>query len=119
MASQPLVASFYVDYLSHPLSSEHLLVCYQQITRQIAHAPLSAKDAAFSFQHQSQAMIELLGQHQTLAVPQTKERPAPPAGYFGLGIERHWILLMAYDEEECVFYVLSEDIVRPNGDTYP
>ncbi|KAF8934883.1 hypothetical protein BGZ47_010145 [Haplosporangium gracile] len=77
MTSQPLVASFYVDYLSHPLSSEHLLVCYQQITRQIAHAPLSAKDAATSFQHQSQTMIEVLGQHQTLAVPQTKERPAP------------------------------------------
>ncbi|KAG0044931.1 hypothetical protein BGZ89_005846, partial [Linnemannia elongata] len=77
MTSQPLVASFYVDYLSHPLSSEHLLVCYQQITRQIAHAPLSAKDAAISFQHQSQAMIELLGQYQTLAIPQTKERPAP------------------------------------------
>lgn len=77
MTSQPLVASFYVDYLSHPLSSEHLLVCYQQITRQIAHAPLSAKDAAISFQHQSQAMIELLGQHQTLAIPQTKERVAP------------------------------------------
>ncbi|KAF9920651.1 hypothetical protein FBU30_009490, partial [Linnemannia zychae] len=77
MTSQPLVASFYVDYLSHPLSSEHLLVCYQQITRQIAHAPVSAKDAAISFQHQSQAMIELLGQYQTLALPQTKERPAP------------------------------------------
>ncbi|KAF9133231.1 hypothetical protein BGW39_010248 [Mortierella sp. 14UC] len=79
MTSQPLVASFYVDYLSHPLSSEHLLVCYQQITRQIGYAPLSAKDAAISFQHQSQAMIELLGQHQTLAIPQTKERPAPVA----------------------------------------
>ncbi|KAF8932514.1 hypothetical protein BGZ52_010014 [Haplosporangium bisporale] len=75
MTSQPLVASVCVDYLSHPLSAQHLLVCYQQITRQIAHAPLSAKDAATSFQHQSQTLLELLGQHQNLAIP--KERPAP------------------------------------------
>ncbi|KAG0000283.1 hypothetical protein BGZ79_006103 [Entomortierella chlamydospora] len=77
MTSQPLVASVCVDYLSHPLSAEHLLVCYQQITRQIAHAPQSAKDAAKSFQHQSQTLLELLGQHQNLAIPSTKERPAP------------------------------------------
>ncbi|KAF9273069.1 hypothetical protein BGZ68_001812 [Mortierella alpina] len=80
MTRQPLVASVCVDYLSHPLSPEHLLVCYQQITRQIAHAPQSAKDAATSLQHQSQALLELLGpqhQHQNLAVPKTKERPAP------------------------------------------
>ncbi|KAG0197682.1 hypothetical protein BGX28_008804 [Mortierella sp. GBA30] len=75
-----MVASVCVDYLSHPLSAEHLLVCYQQITRQIAHAPQSAKDAAISFQHQSQALLELLGpqhQHQNLAIPKAKERPAP------------------------------------------
>ncbi|KAF8978274.1 hypothetical protein BGZ46_006641 [Entomortierella lignicola] len=77
MTSQPLVASVCVDYLSHPLSAEHLLVCYQQITRQIAHAPHSAKDAATSFQHQSQTLLELLSQHQNLAIPYTKERPAP------------------------------------------
>ncbi|KAF9936972.1 hypothetical protein BGZ67_001839 [Mortierella alpina] len=80
MTRQPLVASVCVDYLSHPLSPEHLLVCYQQITRQIAHAPQSAKDAATSLQHQSQALLELLSpqhQHQNLAVPKTKERPAP------------------------------------------
>ncbi|CAO3564349.1 unnamed protein product [Mortierella alpina] len=80
MTRQPLVASVCVDYLSHPLSPEHLLVCYQQITRQIAHAPQSARDAATSLQHQSQALLELLGpqhQHQNLAVPKTKERPAP------------------------------------------
>ncbi|KAG0027209.1 hypothetical protein BGZ81_005799 [Podila clonocystis] len=75
MTSQPLMASVCVDYLSHPLSAQHLLVCYQQITRQIAHAPLSAKDAATSFQHQSQTLLELLGQHQNLDIP--KERPAP------------------------------------------
>ncbi|KAI1312651.1 hypothetical protein EDD11_002888 [Mortierella claussenii] len=56
MTSQPLVAS---------------------ITRQIAHAPQSAKDAAISFQHQSQTLLELLGQHQNLAIPSLKERPAP------------------------------------------
>ncbi|KAF9945549.1 hypothetical protein BGZ70_003744, partial [Mortierella alpina] len=80
MTRQPLGASVCVDYLSHPLSPEHLLVCYQQITRQIAHAPQSAKDAATSLQRQSQALLELLGpqhQHQNLAVPKTKERPAP------------------------------------------
>ncbi|KAF9344328.1 hypothetical protein BGX26_004524 [Mortierella sp. AD094] len=77
MTSQPLVASVCVDYLSHPLSAEHLLVCYQQITRQIAHAPQSAKDAAISYQHQSQTLLELLGQHQNLAIPSTEERPAP------------------------------------------
>ncbi|KAF9906157.1 hypothetical protein BX616_000798 [Lobosporangium transversale] len=77
MTSQPLIASVCVDYLSHPLSTENLLVCYQQITRQIAHAPQSAKDAAISFQHQSQTLVELLGQYQNLAIPTTKERPAP------------------------------------------
>ncbi|KAG0307310.1 hypothetical protein BGZ98_000591 [Dissophora globulifera] len=77
MTSQPLVASVCVDYLSHPLSAEHLLVCYQQITRQITHAPKSAKDAAISYQHQSQTLLELLGQHQNLAIPTTNERPAP------------------------------------------
>lgn len=78
MTSQPLVPSVCVDYLSHPLSTEHLLVCYQQITRQIAHAPQSAKAAAISFQHQSQLLLELLGQHHhNLAMPMTKERPAP------------------------------------------
>ncbi|KAF9182862.1 hypothetical protein BGZ51_004377 [Haplosporangium sp. Z 767] len=77
MTSQPLVASVCVDYLSHPLSTEHLLVCYQQITRQVAHAPQSAKDAAKSFQHQSQTLLQLLGQNQILEDPKAKERPAP------------------------------------------
>ncbi|KAF9426325.1 hypothetical protein BGZ76_002813 [Entomortierella beljakovae] len=77
MTSQPLLASVCVDYLSHPFSAEDLMVCYQQITRQIAHAPQSAKDAAISYQHQSQTLLELLQQHQNLAIPSTKERPAP------------------------------------------
>ncbi|KAF9571522.1 hypothetical protein BGW38_008606, partial [Lunasporangiospora selenospora] len=72
MTSQPLVATVCVDYLSHPFSAEHLLVCYQQITRQIAHAPVSAKDAAISFQHPSQTLLELVGahhHHQNLSLP--------------------------------------------------
>ncbi|GJJ69778.1 hypothetical protein EMPS_02126 [Entomortierella parvispora] len=78
MTSQQLVPSMCVDYLSHPLSTEHLLVCYQQITRQVAHAPQTPKAAALSFQHQSQLLLDLLGQHhQNLAMPLTKERPAP------------------------------------------
>ncbi|KAG0269455.1 hypothetical protein DFQ27_003367 [Actinomortierella ambigua] len=79
MTSQPLVASVCVDYLSHPLSAEGLLLCYQQITRQVAHAPLTAKEAASTFQNKSNTELDLLQQHSyNLAIPNKRDhRPAP------------------------------------------
>ncbi|KAG0236261.1 hypothetical protein BGW41_000522 [Actinomortierella wolfii] len=82
MTSQPLVASVCVDYLSHPLSAEGLLLCYQQITRQVAHAPLTAKEAASTFQNQSNAELDLLQQHSyNLAIPNKRDCQGPaPVG---------------------------------------
>ncbi|KAF9972488.1 hypothetical protein BGZ73_004396 [Actinomortierella ambigua] len=79
MTRQPLVASVCVDYLSHPLSAEGLLLCYQQITRQVAHAPLTAKEAASTFQNKSNTELDLLQQHSyNLAIPNKRDhRPAP------------------------------------------